>query len=307
MLVKTRAGDLIQSPYLGIANRAAALRLKAASELGFTPTSRPRLAGEPGRAILVHMINASTTPRLRNPPIVEAVFDVDCDLPPGFELAALKEPSRAQFTDQYPTSRTQFIQGIKIETKPDATSSISSPRAIQAFQFLQSDEKQLVQVRAQGFSFNRLAPYSSLDDYLPEIERTWRLYVDLISPVQLRMIRLRYINRILLPMAADKVDLDEFLKIGPRSPDEENLGLISFLSQQQAFEKETGHQVNLVLANQALANEKLPVILDIMVTSAVAAEPTDWSKMRSIIESLRGLKNRVFLNTLTPKCIQLFQ
>ena len=72
-----------------------------------------------------------------------------------------------------------------------------------------------MQVRAQGFSFNRLAPYSGLDDYLPEIERTWSLYVDLASPVQIRAIRLRYINRILLPLAANTVDLDEYLKIGP--------------------------------------------------------------------------------------------
>ncbi len=101
-----------------------------------------------------------------------------------------------------------------------------------------------MQVRAQGFSFNRLAPYSSLDDYLPEIERTWRLYVDLVSPTQIRFIRLRYINRILLPMAEKKVDLDEFLTIGPRQPDEH-----AFLSQQASVEKDTGHQVNLVLTS----------------------------------------------------------
>ncbi len=29
--------------------------------------------------------------KLANPPIVEAVVDIDCDLPPGVELAALKE------------------------------------------------------------------------------------------------------------------------------------------------------------------------------------------------------------------------
>ena len=73
---------------------------------------------------------------------------------------------------------------------------MSVRRGIQALQFLHADEKQLVQVRAQGFSFNRLAPYTSLDDYLPEIERTWHLFVGLASPVQIRVVQLRYINRI---------------------------------------------------------------------------------------------------------------
>jgi uncharacterized protein (TIGR04255 family) len=247
------------------------------------------------------------TPRLRNPPIVEAVVDVDCDLPPGFDLAALEAPSRARFGDQYPKFRTQLMQELKVEMKVDAPASMSARPAVQALQCLHEDERQLVQVQAQGFSFNRLAPYSSLDDYLPEIERTWQLYVDLVSPVQIRVIRLRYINRILLPMTANKVDLDEYLKIGPRSPDAVELVLSGFLSQQAGIEKDTGHHVNLVLAVQAAENEKLPIILDITVASSVTAEPADWSTMRPIIESLRSLKNRIFLNTLTPQCIQLFQ
>lgn len=247
-------------------------------------------------------------PKLQNPPIVEAVFDVDCDLPPGFDLAAVKEPSLARFGDLYPKFQTQFMQEHKIEAKADAPLNISTSLAVQAFQFRHEDDKQIVQVRAHGFSFNRLPPYTSLDDYLPEIERTWRLYVDLVSPVQIRAIRLRYINRILLPMTGNGLDLDEFLKISPRLPDEVRLTLHGFLSQQSATEVDTGLQINLVLAAEHVANEKLPVILDITVTSAaIIAEPADWLKMRPHIDALRSLKNRIFENSLTPKCIELFQ
>src|SRR5262249_5565751 len=106
---------------------------------------------------------------------------------------------------------------------------------------------------------------------------------------------------------ANTVDLDEFLKIGPRLPDQDNLKLTSFLIQQTAIESDTEHKVNLVLTDQAPANEKLPVILDISVTSPTIIEPTDWSNMRRSIESLRSLKNRVFFNILTAKCVELFQ
>ena len=44
LLTKTKDGTAIASPYLGIMNRAAALMIKAASELGFSPAARPRLA-----------------------------------------------------------------------------------------------------------------------------------------------------------------------------------------------------------------------------------------------------------------------
>jgi uncharacterized protein (TIGR04255 family) len=92
-------------------------------------------------------------PRFRNPPIVEAVFDVDCDLPPGFDLAGLEAAARAQFEAHYPKFRAQFLQEHKIETTQDAPPKMSMRLAVHALQFLQDDEKQLVQVRAQGFSF----------------------------------------------------------------------------------------------------------------------------------------------------------
>jgi hypothetical protein len=117
-------------------------------------------------------------PKLRNPPIVEAVFDVDCDLPAGFDLAAMKEPALKRFGDQYPKVQTQFVQQHRIETTADTAPNISTSLGVQALQFRNDDEKQIVQVRAQGFSFNRLVPFTSFDDYLPEIERTWQLYVN---------------------------------------------------------------------------------------------------------------------------------
>ena len=40
--------------------------------------------------------------KLRNAPIVEAVLDIGCDMPPDFDLAALEGPSRDRFRDQYP-------------------------------------------------------------------------------------------------------------------------------------------------------------------------------------------------------------
>jgi len=43
MLIKTPNGMPVQSPYLSILNKQAAIMLKAASEMGFTPASRSRV------------------------------------------------------------------------------------------------------------------------------------------------------------------------------------------------------------------------------------------------------------------------
>lgn len=48
IIVTTKDGNPIQNPYLPVINRQAQIMLKAASELGFTPASRPRLEIDPG-------------------------------------------------------------------------------------------------------------------------------------------------------------------------------------------------------------------------------------------------------------------
>lgn len=244
---------------------------------------------------------------LLTPPIVEAVLDIECDLPPGQHLAALEGSAQECFRERYPKFRTKWIQEHLIAAPPGGPSELSVRQGVEAFQFLQDDEKQLVQVRAQGFSFNRLAPYTSLDDYIPTIKEAWRVYSGLATPVQIRLIRLRYINRILLPFREGRVNLDDFFTVGPRLPDEDNLSFISFFNQHAAVEVQTGHQVNIVFASQPPQEDQLPVIFDNCVAASEPGEPENWDWILTTIRSLRGLKNRIFKRSLTEPCLKLFQ
>ena len=118
--------------------------------------------------------------------------------------------------------------------------------------------------------------------------------------------RLRYINRILLPTVAGRVELNDYLKIGPRLPDEQKLTFVGFLNQHAAVEAETGHQANIVLTAQALGTDMLPIIFDNCVAATGPADPADWPWILAKTHSLRGLNNRIFRNTLTERCLNLF-
>lgn len=244
---------------------------------------------------------------LSKPPIVETVLDIDCDLPPDRPLDALEEEARAAFSDRYPVFRKSLFQEHKIEAKPDAAPRHTLRHGLQAFQLLSQDEKQLVQVRVSGFSFNRLAPYTTLDDYLPEIERTWRQFVELTTPVQVRRIGLRTINRIPLPLVEGQVRIENFFTVPPRLPNVEGLALTGFLHQHTALEAATGFLVNMVLTTQPLEKEALPVIFDNGVWAVSSSEPGDWDRIAETILALRGLRNRLFQHTLTESCLKLFQ
>ena len=63
--------------------------------------------------------------KLQKAPIVEAVLDIDCDLPPGQLFASREGPARDCFRDRYPTFRTQLVQEHQIETKPDQPVTLS--------------------------------------------------------------------------------------------------------------------------------------------------------------------------------------
>jgi uncharacterized protein (TIGR04255 family) len=237
----------------------------------------------------------ATIPTLCSPPIVEMVVDIECDFAPRQSSTGLGAVA-GKFRDRYPKERKLLVQEFKIGLGAEST-----------FQFLQDDEKQLVQVRARGFSFNRLAPYGSFDEYLPEIRRTWEIYRELALPILVRMVRLRYINRLSLPFTDQQLDLDSYFKTGPRIPDEDHLAVAGFLNQHQLVERETGYHIKTVLAAGNVEEDELPVIFDNTVAARVDSEPADWQPLEATIQSLRNLKNRVFFGALTDKCLDLFK
>jgi uncharacterized protein (TIGR04255 family) len=239
---------------------------------------------------------------LKSPPIVEAVLDIECDFAPGQSFVGLEKAAAARFCDCYPKSRKQF----KIE--PNSAKPVGDDvPSVSAYLFLRDDEKQLVQLRENGYAFNRLAPYGSFDDYLPEIRRTWGIYLELAAPILIRVVKLRYINRIMLPFVSPNLDLDTYFNVGPRMPDEERYSVAGFLNLNQLIEKETGHRITTVLAAGQWEGNKLPVLFDNTVFARIDAPPSDWQSLKATIQSLRKLKNRVFADTLTDKCLSLFR
>jgi uncharacterized protein (TIGR04255 family) len=127
-----------------------------------------------------------------------------------------------------------------------------------------------------------------------------------MSPVQVRVIRLRYINRILVPLKNGQVDLRRYLRGSPRSADGK-LMMTGFLNQYTAVEKDTGHEVNVVITSQPPDNDRSPIIFDNGAACEAKLPPEEWNSIVAKIESLRDLKNRVFKNTLTARCLNLFQ
>lgn len=244
---------------------------------------------------------------LAKPPIVEAVVDFDCDHSPGQELLSLEAEARSVFRDTYPKFRRRYAQEFKIEARGDDPPDTSSRYGLEAFQFLKRENEQLVQVRDKGFSFNRLTPYEGFDRYLPEIERTWQLYLNLAVPTKVSVLRLRYINRIEVPAEGGRVGLDAYFKAGTQLPSVAGARFTGFLSQYSAMEPETGNRAKIFMTAQDIVDDKLPVILDIRVSREISTEPGNWDVVLPTLLSLRMLKNRIFTDMITEQCQALYR
>ncbi len=234
-------------------------------------------------------------------PIVEAVVDIDCDMPPGLNIESLDAAGKVAFGTHYPQSRRRLFSEAEVLMELGQPTAVKSREALQALLYASADERQLIQMRPNGFSFNRLAPYSTLSDYLPEIERTWRLFSGLARPLVCRTIRMRYINRIEIPLIGGEVDLDKYFKVAPRVADVRRFDLAGFFDQQTLIEKATGSQATVVLATHPSSGERLHVIFDITAIKPGDIDPGDWPAILGTIDQLRELKNTVFRNSLTPE------
>ena len=73
-----------------------------------------------------------------------------------------------------------------------------------------------------------------------------------------------------------------------------------------ALDGETGNRANLIKTTELPQGDELPLILDVDAFYPCEMPPVDWQVIRDRLDSLRSLKNRIFRNTLTPKCLNLF-
>jgi uncharacterized protein (TIGR04255 family) len=251
---------------------------------------------------------------LARSPIIEAVVDIDCDLPADVDLADMEAEVRERFSERYPGFRRIFRPNGHQLVSAGAPPQLDVRAATDAFQLLSDDEPQLVQVRRGGYSFNRFRPYKDLDDYLPEIERTWKIFVDLLSPVAIRRIGLRFINQIDLPPVEEIGDLADYLNLGSRPPEHLSLKFTSVLNEYSAVEDRTENEVKVrfVIREQDVPppwrrEMPVPVILDIVGSQRGSVDRLVWENIQPTIQSLRRMDNAIFRSSLTERCLNLFR
>jgi len=240
---------------------------------------------------------------LAKPPIVEAILDIQVAFPHAIDVSQLRELGRA-LRPEYPQFREQFQATVNLEQVP-TTQTIN--RGLRGYSFLSTDLKKIVQVRIDGFTFNRLAPYVSWEDAYSQALAAWGHYRSAFPDFKVTRVATRFLNRILLPLDdRNMVEIDDYFKIGTKDPHDDTLVFASFFSNQFFNDVQTGFGANLNTASQPVEGRNLPVILDIEVFEQRLEEVASTEPF-SILNKMREVKNRLFLRSLTAKALELFK
>ena len=143
----------------------------------------------------------------KNAPITEAALDVRVRTAVDIDVESLS-------VGQDPLYPDLFRKPIKMEVRVEASSDTLAASAAAAntplgFAFRSEDQKQIYQIRTDGFTHNRLAPYLEWDVFVAEARRLWLIYKSVVKPEAIELIGLNYLNELFIPGG---VSLDDYFR-----------------------------------------------------------------------------------------------
>lgn len=245
------------------------------------------------------------TPRhLVNAPITEAI--IDFRVKSGQEInPKVFEPLKASLAADFPKALEQTGGTFSFEIGPTGVKPAATKEArVRGLILRSNDEKLLAQFRVDGFTLNRLKPYTSWRELFPVAMRLWDLYRFVALPSGVTRLAVRYINSFLLP--PDFREMPKYLRAVPTLPPELPRVLSDFQTRTTIRDEASGAAARVVQVLQSTPNERASMILDIDAFTEAGWSPDDPG-VAVTLERLRDLKNLIFFNWLTDEMLRQFE
>lgn len=236
-------------------------------------------------------------------PITEALIDIRVKLADDYTVNKLNSIYDA-IASQYPERKERMRWEGKFDFKKGEPPKLTAEDKIDGYLYISSDKKQVVQARLDGFTFSRLKPYETWENFREEAYRLWLLYLDIASPQMVTRAALRYINNFAIPLPIR--DFSEYLTAPPTVPEGLPQGVSSFLTRIVIHAPSIGATAIITQALEQIVNpDFVPIILDIDVFKQ-KPEGMESEDAWETIEKLRHFKNEIFFKSITEKLKESF-
>lgn len=241
---------------------------------------------------------AETFPHLSKAPIVEAVIDIRVVPSVKWDEISLQSDLKRRLPD-FPKVETLRQARYQLTIGKQNSPTVEDFGCV-GFKFQSSDNLHIAQFNKEAFVFSRLKPYLDWAQLRQEALRLWAIYFELLKPMEVIRIGLRFINRIAIMQ--ERVELSDYYRHPPDSLKELNWPLAGYLHHDVIRVPETQHSVNLIKTVQNIAG-KIGLILDIDVFMAKRFEYNELH-LKRFLEEMRWVKNKIFFTSLTEKIIE---
>jgi len=223
------------------------------------------------------------------PPILEASITISIsNLPP--ERYALLGMVGQKLGDAYPRAEllSEFRAGF-LDLEPGT----------HGMAFTSRDGRCVVQARSDGFTFGQLKPYSGWDIFLDGAQSAWQAYKSVVSPIELRRLRVKYVNSIPFPLG---IPLEKLFNTFPKMPDQSVLLESLSMHYRYAVEEIPRMIASVLMMNNGTPEESGRMLLDNTFTVPVRDDDDIWR----LLPSIRKLKNDLFESQLTQSLKETF-
>ena len=239
-----------------------------------------------------------------NPPITEGLIDIRTQLPGEVSLADL-ESLHTRIQDTYPEKKSRKRLEGTIEFRDEKEPLKTTQVDVDGYVFRSADGRQVVQYRLDGFTFNRLRPYSRWEEVFKEAKRLWEIYSTAVKPILVTRLAVRYINSIEIPLKT--IDYDDYLTAAPKVPEGLPQLLRHFFTRIVVpFPDRDVEAIIMQTPSDKQDPLKTGIILDIDVYAAVNLTADD-ARVYEILGVLREIKNQVFFGSISERTKELFR
>lgn len=242
---------------------------------------------------------------LANAPITEAIIDWRVKARPALQAHDFRK-LKDRLHSRFPKMEERKGYRTHIHVEPEGrTQTHTHELGLQGYFFRSADETEIVQFRTDGFTFNRLKPYTSFDRLFPMAMEMWRIYCEVARPESVTRLALRYINHVPLPPSMR--DFDDYLRAAPVIPRELPQYLGAFFSRMTIHDPDRDIAANILQALETKVSATT-VILDIDAYKAQQdVTALDEPEIEETFRQLRVFKNQVFFNMLTEETLRQFE
>ncbi|HLE80105.1 MAG TPA: TIGR04255 family protein [Dehalococcoidia bacterium] len=241
---------------------------------------------------------------LKRAPITEALIDFRVNVPKEFSPALVSD-LKEHLRDRYPKVEERRLAESAIQIAPGRLATSTRELGFRGLIFKSADELDIAQFRIDGFTYNRLKPYTSWEQVFPEASRLWELYGEKLAPEYVSRLALRYINHLSIPLPIK--DFSQYLTSPPVVPDDLPQAISSFLTRVVLQDPGSDLAANLTQALEpGLDANSVTIILDIDAYKLGEFDPRGPEIVR-VLEALHGFKNTIFFGSLTEATLRLYE